>query len=80
MRNACELRDRAARYVALAITARRNGGVRLAGMLMDRAADLMEDAEAVEAGQIIPRPQREAMNVQHQQQHQQQIQWKDDSE
>jgi hypothetical protein len=49
-------------------------------MLMDRAADLMEDAEAVEAGQIIPRPQREAMNVQHQQQHQQQIQWKDDSE
>ena len=44
MRRASELRDRAAGYVALAITARRNGDVRLAGVSMDRAADLMEEA------------------------------------
>jgi hypothetical protein len=70
MRSPSELRDRAARHVALAITARRNGGVRLAGVLMDRAAVLMEEADAAEAGQIIPPLPPEAIqpNIQQQQQ------------
>jgi hypothetical protein len=77
MRNPSELRDQAARYVALAITARRNGDIRLACVLMDRAAGLME-ADAAEAGQIIPPPPPEATQPNVQQQ--QQIQPKDDSE
>ncbi len=56
MRSPSERRDRAARYVTLAITARRNGDIRLACMLMDRVARLMELADAAEAGQIAPPP------------------------
>jgi hypothetical protein len=69
MQSPSELRDRAARYVALAITARRNGDIRLACVLMDRAADLMEEADATEADQIITRPpEATESNVQQQQQ------------
>jgi hypothetical protein len=64
--------------VALAITARRNGDIRLACVLTDRAAGLMEEADAAEAGQIIPPPPPEATQPNVQQQ--QQIQPKDDSE
>jgi hypothetical protein len=71
-----ELRDRSARYVALAITARRDGDIRLACVLMDRVTDLMEEADAGEAGQIIP-PPPEAIEQNVQQQ--QQIQPKDDA-
>jgi hypothetical protein len=63
--------------VALAITARRNGDIRLAGVLMDRAARLTEEADAAEVGDAMPPPRPEArqLNVQRQQQ----IQPKDDS-
>ena len=78
MRSPSELRAQAARYVALAITARRDGDIRLACVLMDRVTDLMEEADAAEAGQIIPPPPPEATQPNVQQQ--QQIQPKDDSE
>jgi hypothetical protein len=78
MQSPSELRDRAARYVALAITARRNGDIRLACVLTDRAADLMEEADATEADQIITRPQPEATQSNVQQQ--QQIRPRDDGE
>jgi hypothetical protein len=76
MRSPSELRDRAARYVALAINARRDGDIRLACLLMDRVARLMEEADAAEAGEIIP-PPPEAIEPNVQQQ--QQIQSKDDA-
>jgi hypothetical protein len=75
------LRERAARYLDLAKTARHRGDIRLATLLTDRAVALIDQSEASEAGQIIPPPSPAAAqpNVQQQQQ-QQQIQPKDGNE
>ena len=73
-----ELRERAARFLALVSNAREMGDVRLAGVLTEMAERLMEEADATEAGRMIPvRPvEVPRPNVQQQQQ----IPPKDDTE
>jgi hypothetical protein len=60
MRNPTELRAQAARFLALVQIARQDGDTRLASVLTDRAAYLMELADAAEAGQMVPPPPLEA--------------------
>jgi hypothetical protein len=78
MRSPIELRARAARFLALVQIARQSGDIRLASVLADKAARLMELADAAEAGQMIPPPPLEATRPNVQQQ--QQIQPKNDNE
>jgi hypothetical protein len=78
MRSLSALRDRATRYLAMALIAHERGDSDLAEALTQRAAHLMEQAEAAEAGPIIPpaSPQVIRPNAQPQQQ----IQPKDGNE
>jgi hypothetical protein len=63
--------------LALVQIARQSGDTRLASVLTDKAARLMELADTAEAGQMIPPPFKAARpNVQQQQQ----IQPKEDNE
>jgi hypothetical protein len=63
------LRDRATRYLAMAIVAHERGDIDLAEALTERAARLMEEADAAEIGQTIPgRSGAGQPNVQQQQQ------------
>jgi hypothetical protein len=70
MRSPSELRERAARVLTLASIARQRGDIRLAALLTERAVALIDQAEAAEAGQIVPPAPPEATqpNVQRQQQ------------
>jgi hypothetical protein len=72
MRSPSELREQATRYLAMALIAHERGDIELADTLTARATSLMEQAEAAEAGQIIPPPHPEVQqpNVQQQQQRQ----------
>jgi hypothetical protein len=78
MENPSELRERAARFLALVSSARQMGDVRLTGVLTEMAERLMEQADAAEAGQIIP--PRPADPSQPNVQQQQQIPPKDDAD
>ena len=78
MQSPTELRARAARFLALVEIARQSGDTRLASVLTDKAARLMELSNAAEAGQMIPPPPLEATRPNVQQQ--QQTQPKDDNE
>ena len=69
MPNPSELRDRATRYLAMALIAHERGDMDLAEALTASATRLMEQAEATRTGQVIPRPPETALpNVQQQQQ------------
>ena len=65
-----ELREQATRYYAMAMMAHETGDNELAEVLTARATSLMEQADATEAGQIIPPypPEVPQPNVQQQQQ------------
>jgi hypothetical protein len=78
MQSPRELRERAARFLALGSIFRQRGDIGLAGMLMERSARLLEEADAAEAGQIVPPllPETAQPNAQQQQQ----IQPKGDNE
>jgi hypothetical protein len=78
MQSPTELRARAARFLALVEIARQSGDTRLASVLTDKAARLMELSNAAEADQMIPPPLLEATRPNVQQQ--QQTQPKDDNE
>jgi hypothetical protein len=76
MRSPSELRDLATRHLAMALIAHQRGDIDLVEALTGWATRLMEQAEAAEAGQIIPGPPETAQpNVQQQQQ----VQPKDES-
>jgi hypothetical protein len=63
------LRDRATRYLAMAIVAHERGHIDLAEALTERAARLMEEADAAEVGQtILGQSGAGQPNVQQQQQ------------
>jgi hypothetical protein len=75
MRSPSDLRERAARILALIPIVRQRRDIRLAMLLTERAAALIDQAEAAEAGtaeagQIIPpaSPAANQPNVQQQQQ------------
>jgi hypothetical protein len=73
-----ELRAQAARFLTLVQIARQDGDTCLASVLTDKAARLMELADAAEAGQMIPPPPLQATRPNTQQQ--QQIRPTDDNE
>jgi hypothetical protein len=75
MRSPGDLRERAAGILALVPIVRQRGDNRLAMLLTERAAALIDQAEAAEAGQMIPSPLPAATQPDVQQQ--QQIQPKD---
>ena len=77
MQSPRELRERAARFLALVSIVRQRGDVGLAGMLMEWSARLMNESDAAETGQIIPPPLPETAQPNAQQQ--QQIQPKGDN-
>jgi hypothetical protein len=70
MRSPSDLRERAARILALVPIVRQRGDIRLAMLLTERVAALIDQAEAAESGQIIPPPLSAATqpNVQQKQQ------------
>jgi hypothetical protein len=76
MRSPSELREQATRYYAMALMAHERGDNDLAEALTATATRLMEQADAAEAGQIVP-PPPEATQPNAQQQ--QQIQSTDDN-
>jgi hypothetical protein len=69
MRSPSELREQATRYYAMALMAHERGDSELAEDFVETATRVMEQADAAEAGQIIPPALREAAepNVQQQQ-------------
>jgi hypothetical protein len=68
MRSPGDLRERAAHILALVPIVRQRGDIRLATLLTERAAALIDQAEAAEAGQISPAlPAATHPNVQQQQ-------------
>jgi hypothetical protein len=73
-----KLHEQATRYYAMAMMAHERGDTELAEALTARATSLMEQADAAEAGQIIPPLPAEAPQPNVQQQ--QQIPPKDDTE
>jgi hypothetical protein len=70
MQSPRELRERAARFLALVSIVRPRGDIGLAGMLMEWSARLMDEADAAETGQIIPPPLPETAQPNAQQQQQ----------
>jgi hypothetical protein len=78
MQSPRELRERAARFLALVSIVRQRGDIGLADMLMEWSARLLEEADAAAAGQIIPPPLPESVPPNAQQQ--QHIHPKDDNE
>jgi hypothetical protein len=78
MRGPSELREQATRYYAMALMAHERDDIDLAEALTAVAMHLMEQADAADAGQIIPSPSPESSQRVAQQQ--QQIQPKQDDE